>query len=156
MNSFRITLQKGVISSIQNTLSKICHSMIKLDKDPGNSTIENLLKSNLFSGGIENRFLDSFSYQTKTALKGLALIENDSNLLEYIMKEEYSEEDLKLLEIIEPGKDVIVDRLILLFQWDLTRKHIWARTGGEEGMILTRCAFALMVKFNQQFDNFYV
>jgi hypothetical protein len=45
-----------------------------------------------------------------------------------------------------------MDKLVDVLQWDLTRKHIWAKVGGAEGMELTRCAFAVMVKFNQLWD----
>ena len=114
---------------------------MKLQK-PSNSQSEdvllNLLKSNLMSGGMENKFLNFFSINTVEAIKQVAVIEKDKTLLNYVTKEKFSDQDNLLLEILEKGKNKQVDQLIDFFQWELVRRHIWSRTGGEEGMKVTR------------------
>jgi hypothetical protein len=157
LNIFRVIHEENSIAHLQFTLSKICCSFMKLEKVlKDDSLLENMTKSNLFSGGIENRFLNYFSEETKKSIQHLAIVENDANLMNYVTKDELNEEDSRYIEIIEPGTDKIVDKVIDLFQWDLVRRHIWAKSGGKEGILFTRCAFGLMVKFNQQGDNFEV
>lgn len=157
LNIFRVIHEENSIAFLQFTLSKICFSFMKLEKvQKDDSLLENMIKSNLFSGGIENRFLNHFSEETKKSIHHLAVVENDSNLINYVTKDELNQEDTTYLSIIQPGKDKTVDQVIDLFQWELVRRHIWAKSGGKEGMLLTRCAFGLMVKFNQQVDNFEV
>jgi hypothetical protein len=69
--------------------------------------------------------------------------------MDYVTKEEFIDQDYLFQEISQEGKNEAVDKLLEILQWDLTKRHIWARAAGKDGMVLTRCAFAVMVKFNQ-------
>jgi hypothetical protein len=135
------------------SLSKIAHSFIKI-KQPEQKTEEhdvnqNLLKSKILSGGIQNRFLSTFSKETCHTIENLATITGDSTLVKYLEKEEMIDEDEIYQAIINEGKDPAVDRLIDLLQWNLLRRNPAAKAGGAEGMTVSRCAFAANLALNQ-------
>ena len=159
LNALRISYEQGCHKSLLFILSKISHSLIKLSKkeeDNKNELLENLMHSNLLSGGFENRFINEFSEETTKAIKNFAIMENDNTLLNYVSTEEANEQDLLLRPIIDIEKDKMAEELMNLLQWELTRRHFWAKSGGEQAMTLTRCAFAVMVKFNQISDIYEV
>ena len=108
------------------------------------------------SGGIENKFLNLFSTTTADAITQIAIFENDRKLLNYVTKLEYSEKDHLLLEIAQKTKNEVVDKLLDFFQWELLRRHMWAKTGGEDGAVVTRSAFSLMIKFTESVDIFEI
>lgn len=136
------------------TLSKICHSFIKIKdsaekKEDDNDFSQNLLKSKILSGGLQNRFLSTFSKETIQTIENLATITGDKQLHKYLTEVEMIDEDEVYLSIINEGKDEGVDRLINLLQWNLLKRNPMAKAGGPEGMTLSRCAFAGMLALNQ-------
>lgn len=68
-----------------------------------------------------------------------------------------NEEDKLLNSIIFKGTSDIVDRVIGYLQSFLERKIpivAYARLSGEDGMRLSRAAFAGMIKFSEYFEDF--
>ena len=59
------------------------------------------------------------------------------------------DEDDIMHAIINEGKDPAVDKFINLLQWNLMRTKPVVKVGGKEGMILSRCAFAVTLYLNQ-------
>ena len=54
-----------------------------------------------------------------------------------------------MLDIIYPGKNKTMDQLIDLLQWNLLKKNPVMKVGGEDGMILSRSAFAVNLSLSQ-------
>jgi hypothetical protein len=155
-NLLKHNLSKDIMKFCIWGLSKIAHSFIKIkesEKKEDENEYKNLLKSKLLSGGIENRFLSSFSKETCQTIENLAAITGDMKLVQYLSKIEKIDEDEILEAIIHEGKDEAVDRLLNLLQWDLQRKNPTAKVGGADGMTFSRCAFAAMLSLNQHEDS---
>lgn len=157
IESFNCTLRSDLSDELMRmmiwSLAKISHSFIKIEepeikqKDVGSA--QSLLKTKLFSGGIENRFLNTFSEESQEHIVNLASISGDNNLVKYLHESEEMEDDSIMQAIIHEGKDANVDKFINILQWSLLRKNPTARVGGKEGMILSRCAFAATLSLNQ-------
>lgn len=136
------------------SLSKIAHSFIKIkesdkQKDEESTTSQNLLKSKLLSGGIQNRFLSCFSAETCETIENLAEMTGDKKMMQYLSKIETLPEDELMLCFIQPGRSSIVDRFMDLLQWNLLKKNPGAKAGGKEGMEVSRCAFASILSLNR-------
>ena len=68
-----------------------------------------------------------------------------------------TEQDQLLTIIVHKGTSEIVDKVIQHLQQLLERKMplvAFARLSGEDGMRLSRAAFAVMLKFSELFDDF--
>lgn len=135
------------------SLSKITHSFIKIkvpeEKQEEQDFSQNLLKSKILSGGVQNRFLSTFSKETLQTIENLATITGDKKLLKYLTEVQLIDEDECYLNIIHQGRDKSIDKLIDLLQWNLLKKSPFARAGGAEGTAVSRCAFAGMMALNQ-------
>ena len=154
-NFLKYNLSQNTMKFLIWSLSKISHSLIKVDQSDTkqDEVHENLLKSKLFSGGIESRFISTFSKETCENITILATVTNDDQLIQYLTKIEESEEDKIYDAIIHQGKDESVDQLLDLLQWNLMRKNPVAKVGGVEGAIIARCAFASMLALNQNSES---
>lgn len=113
-----------------------------------------LLESKVLSGGLENRFISSFSQETKDTLKPLfeiiQEINQDNSLLEHMKQVTETPEDHLLQAIMSKGKDEEVDLLIDLLQHSLETMQpmvAHARIGGPQGLRMNRVAFAVTIKF---------
>jgi hypothetical protein len=124
------------------------------EKDSEDEIYKNLINSKLMSGGIEDRFLNCFSKDSRQVIKDLAELSNDKKLIQYVTKEEFIDEDESLIAIINEGKSEEIDKFIDVIQWNLTRKNPIARTGGPLGMTVSRCAFACILKINDLYTDF--
>ena len=67
-------------------------------------------------------------------------------------KAKFETEDEKMLELIHAGKNQLLDLTCAALQATLRKKGgqiaSYANLGQEQGMLLTRAAFAVMVKFS--------
>lgn len=139
------------------SLSKIAHSFIKITevekKDEESKANQNLLRSKLLSGGIENRFLSCFSKEACKTIENLAEITGDNKLLQYLSKVDLLEEDEFLQAIIHEGMNPSIDKLLDLLQWNLLKKNPAAKVGDKIGMTLARSAFASLLSFNKNDDD---
>jgi hypothetical protein len=153
----RHNLTEDMMKSMTWTLSKIAHSFIKIkqleSKDEEYNASQNLLKSKILSGGIQNRFLSTFSKETCHTIENLATITGDKKLVDYLSEVTLIEEDDIFMAIIHEGTDSNVDRLIDLLQWNLCRKNPAAKVGGSEGNTVSRCAFASNLALNQNDES---
>lgn len=117
-----------------------------------------IVQSNLLSGGIENRFLHLFSQEAQEQLNELIKISQDKKLLQMLKEDpRATEQDQLLTAIVHKGTSEIVDKVIQHLQQLLERKTplvAFARLSGEDGMRLSRAAFAVMIKFSELFDDF--
>ena len=153
-------LDKDVMKFFVWTISKLSYSFINVKKPTNQSDEEKMnrkiLDSKLLSGGIENRFLSMLSKDTVNSLRDLCEITNDQTIKSYLNGENIEEldEDTIYYAVIHQGKDENVDRVIDLLQTHLEKKHIWGKTGKEEGMKLSRAAFACMLKIAQLYTDF--
>ena len=158
-NFYRARIEHGTLRSLMWTLSKISLSLMHVYAEPlneRNQTLMNLVSSNLLSGGIKVDSLNVFSEKTAKAIEDAAIITKDTKLIDYVKKNECTDEDRMLMNILEEGKDTSVDKLVELLAWEVQRKHIWAKSGGKDGMTITRSAFAVMVKFNRLLQVFEI
>ena len=149
-------ISKDLMKFLIWSLSKVAHSFIKVEEEKVDEEIrthQNLFKSRLLSGGIENRFLNCFSKEASQIIESLAIVTNDNKLIQYLSKSELISEDEDLLAIIHEGRNKSIDKLLELLQWNLSKKNPNARVGGKEGMNLSRCAFACILSLNQHEDN---
>ena len=153
----REKLSDDLMRSMIWSLSKIAHSFIKikqqLKKPEEDEADQKLLKAKVLSGGMENRFLSTFSKETLNTIENLATITGDKQLIKYLTGVELIDEDEVMLSIINQGKDENVDRLINLLQWNLTRRQMQAKAGGAEGMTVSRCAFAATLSLNNNDES---
>ena len=91
-----------------------------------------------------------------------AEIGNNSDLLNHLdetiktlkkneFKSKFEENDLKYLEIIHSGRNSIIDLSLKGLQVAVKKRGglvaSYCNTGGEEGLMLTRAAFSVMLKF---------
>lgn len=89
----------------------------------------------------------------------LIKISQDKKLLQLLKEQPKEREDDKIVQsIIYKGNNESVDRVITYLQQFLERKIpmvAYARLSGEDGMRLSRAAFAVMIKFSEFFDEFH-
>jgi hypothetical protein len=124
-------------------------------KKPEEEKEEKILNSKLLSGGIENRFLTILSKDAVSSLRDLSEVTMDKVIKECLTsKSAELDEDQIYESIIHEGKDENVDRVIDLLQFHLEKKHIWAKTGKDEGLRLSRAAFACMLKISDLYTDF--
>ncbi|CDW82480.1 hect e3 ubiquitin [Stylonychia lemnae] len=114
-----------------------------------------IIQSDLLSGGLQAKYLNLFSVDTQAQITELINVIQDKRLKSFNTERSNSSfetEDEKLVSsTIYKGKNDNVDRLIAYLQQLLERKVPmvpYARLGGEDGMRLTRAAFAVMIKFS--------
>ena len=152
-------LDKDIIKFFVWTISKLSYSFISVKKVAELSEEEKMnkkiLDSKLLSGGIENRFLPILSKDTVNSLRDLCEITADKTIKQYLQSEPKElDEDQVFMSIIHQGKDKNIDRVIDLLQFNLERKYPWAKSAKEEGMRLSRAAFACMIKIGQLYTDF--
>lgn len=155
----RNCLDKDIIKFFVWTISKLSYSFISVKTAAELSEEEKMnkkiLDSKLLSGGIENRFLPILSKDTVSSLRDLCEITADKTIKQYLQSEPKElDEDQVFMSIIHQGKDINIDRVIDLLQFNLERKHPWAKSAKEEGMRLSRAAFACMIKIGQLYTDF--
>ena len=151
VNKTRYFLSKNLIKFLVWSMSKISHSFIKVDQTGDDEDIHhNLLKSRLLSGGLKNRFLSIFDKKSYANIESLSIISGDDKLMDYLAGPKKIDKDNIFEAIIHKSKDEAVDRLLELLQWNLARKNPMAKAGGDQGMILCRCAFVGMLALNQK------
>ena len=133
------------------SISKISHSMIKNEpeEDEVDKVTRDLLNTKLFSGGIQNRFLSTFSSSVCKSIKSLAAIIGNNELEKFLAGPDKTEEDDIIHAIINEGKDPGVDKFINLLQWNLMKTKPFVKVGGKEGMTLSRFALAVTLSLNQ-------
>jgi hypothetical protein len=122
-----------------------------------------VISSNLLSGGMESEHLNIISKDSKDKLIGLARIMDEENLIDgYTGKQEdnlgLEDPCSNLDDIIEAGKNSDVDLTLKCLQRMLETKipmvpH--ARMGGQDGLRMSRAAFAVMIKFSDLLDDFH-
>ena len=156
---FRNHLDKDIIKFFVWTISKLSYSFISVKKvaEPSEEEKMNkkILDSKLLSGGIENRFLPILSKDTVNSLRDLCEITADKTIKQYLQSEPKElDEDLVFMSIIHQGKDKNIDKVIDLLQFNMERKCPWAKSAKEEGMRLSRAAFAWMIKIGQLYTDF--
>ena len=155
----RNNLDKDIIKFFVWTISKLSYSFINVKKVAELSEEEKMnkkiLDSKLLSGGIENRFLPILSKDTVSSLRDLCEITADRTIKEYLVNDPKElDEDQVFMAIIHQGKDKNIDRVIDLLQFNMERKHPWAKSAKEEGMRLSRAAFAWMIKIGELYTDF--
>ena len=100
-----------------------------------------LLDSKVLSGGIENRYVSSFSSEVKQKIKPLLQIEQDAELLGFLENPTETEEDKLLNNVMSAGSCPDADLLLETLQYCLT-KHVplcaYANMGGDEALKLHR------------------
>ena len=117
-------ISEGSMKNIIWTMSKIGNYLIKthqIETDQESDVNKMILKSKLFSGGIQNRFLDLFSKEARQTIKSVATVTGDTNILEYLEEADQNEEDKTMLAFIHSGTNPTVDLFIQLLEWSLKR-----------------------------------
>ena len=117
-------ISEGSMKNIIWTMSKIGNYLIKthqIGTDQESDVNKMILKSKLFSGGIQNRFLDLFSKEARQTIKSVATVTGDTNILEYLEEADQNEEDKTMLAFIHSGTNPTVDLFIQLLEWSLKR-----------------------------------
>jgi len=120
-----------------------------------------LMSSKLLSGGIENRHMNLFTQKTKDTMSDVLHISNDFTLLELLtIKDTNTEDDDILAAIVHPKKNEFVEYLIEVLHHRLVAKGkksvalAFALTGGQEGLTMSRAAFAPLIKFTMHTSDF--
>ena len=154
-------LDKDVIKFFVWTISKMSYSFINVPKEMDLSEEEKMnkaiLDSKLLSGGMENRFLGTLTKDTSSQLRDMCEVTGDKVIKGFLAKEaEKIDDDELYLQIIHHGRDENVDRIIDILQFNLERKHIWAKAAKEDGMRLSRAAFACMIKISGLSTDFFM
>ena len=139
----------------------VSYHLIRLNQDEIGEQ-KNLSKLNILQGGVEPRFIPSLSAETKRQIEGSFKITNDQELRELAMKDEndvnLEPSDKLFIEILDSTQSsqkvqTVID---LLQQYLRTKKPIcvFASVGAEQGMRLTRAAFAVILKFSDSLGPF--
>ena len=121
----------------------------------------------MLQGGLERRFIPELSDKTKQLIKGFFKITQDDELRDLSLKgadeAERTDEDTLLEHIAEKpttprpsldGNDYVEVTLEVLQHAACQRKGPRLRVGGDDGMRLTRAAFAVIIKFSEQVPLF--
>lgn len=115
-----------------------------------------ILSSNLLSGGIEDAHLPLFSQESKEILTSFATLMDDQVYIKALSNESQDSDDT-LQAIIYKGKNADVDKAIKYLQKMIESSRprpAYASLGGENGLKLTRSAFAVMIKFSDLLQDF--
>ena len=113
---------KDFMKNVIWSISKISNYLIKSkEEETGRDVNKMILKSKLFSGGIQNRFLNFFSKEALQNIRSVSAITDDASLLNYLEKAEQNEEDKTMLAFIHSGTNPIVDLFVQLLEWSLKR-----------------------------------
>ena len=105
-------LDTGIIKSTIWSISKICHYCINSNEDKTEHTNDDnkiLLRSKLFAGGIQNRFLNLFSSEAIHTITSVASFIGDNNILGKEEEVKQTEEDKIMFAIIHKESNVSVD-----------------------------------------------
>jgi len=133
-----------------------------------------IMGSKLMSGGFANRHLGLFSQKSIDEITQVCNISGDIEMQKNIkiynesneeQKKSEDEEEGILSGVIHAGKDRCTDVLIAFLHKALInpRRKVngkmamvpHARVGGEDGMCMHRCAFAVMLKFSGGLKQFF-
>ena len=115
-------MDTGIIKSTIWSISKICHYFINSNEDKTEHTNDGneiILKSKLFSGGIQNRFLSLFSSEVLHTITSVSSFIGDNNILGKEEEVKQTEEDKIMFAIIHKESNEKVDLLIQLLEWEL-------------------------------------
>lgn len=149
---------KHKVKLIAWTLSKVSHSLIKIDasekKEEKMREKQNLMEATVMSGGLEHRFLHCFSEDTKTHIRTMCDISQDDTLVKHMDDIKLIDEDRMFMDLIYEGRNASVDTLIDFLQWHILRRNPVMKVGGADGMILSRCAFASNLSLNRYHHEF--
>ncbi|CAI2387911.1 unnamed protein product [Moneuplotes crassus] len=134
-------------------LSHISNNMIRItDESQDNyekGGTQYLLQANIFSEGIQDKFLNHFDEEVVDQIKNLAIIFDDLQIVKIIEDTSIEDEHKFMKALIYEGTDRRVDALIDLLQWNLLNKNPDAKAGGKKGMTVVRCAFAANLALNR-------
>lgn len=127
-------------------------------------------KSNLLSGGIETKHLSSFSEKAKDELRAMATLMEDEDMLKNLSVEGDAKNDCDDGDVLEAvafsGTNDDTEKLVkALHTIQKTGLNIdgcdvkfkanmgLAMYGSNDGMKITRAAFAIMIKFSDLADD---
>lgn len=132
--------------------------------------LQNIISSNLLSGGIEIKHLTNISESTKDELMELATLMDDQEMLKNLKVEKKKDDDgdFDILQAAAfQGKNEDTDKLITALhniqrtglriegsEVTFTPNLGLAMVGRDDGMKLARAAFAIMIKFSDLMDDF--
>ena len=68
-NLTKTHLSEDLISFLTWSLSKVCHSLVKNYPEGKNENLDKLMTSKLFSGGIETKYISTFSEKAQKEIK---------------------------------------------------------------------------------------
>ena len=108
-------------------------------------TLQLALSSSLFSGGLDPNHYNMLSEETKKAVAKFAALSEDPGVLKNLNQDA---PESKLEAIVTEGKSKGVDFTIGLLQKLVMRTVAYSRIGGQDGLRMTRAAFAVMIKFS--------
>ena len=123
---------------------------------------ELLSKLNILQGGVEPRFIPSLTQETKDQIEGSFKLTNEARM-QKLAQQDASEvvkeaQDVLLGGVIDPAESKAeVEVTIRLLQQALRTKVPMcpiATIGGENGMNLTRAAFAVLLKCTDNISGF--
>jgi hypothetical protein len=136
------------------TIGKISHSLIRIEDTESveNRINRKLLKSKILSGGLQRRFLSNLSENTKNVIKIMIEYEKDKHLFSDLTNPTPCEMHKYMMSIIGKERNENVELFIKFLQWNLLKRNPMAKAGGEEGLMATRCAFAVNLSLNRK-DN---
>lgn len=131
-------------------------------KNEESASRKNLNKLNILQGGVEPRFIPSLSAETKRQIEGSFKITNDTDLRELALQNDdqvtLEPSDQLYSEIVDSSMtSAKVQTSIDLLQKYLSTKQpvcVFANLGGENGMRLSRSAFAVLLKFSDSLPAF--
>lgn len=126
------------LKSITWSLSRIACNFARIPQINQNESPEYLVKANIISGGINNKFLYIFNKAVKNEIAILAQALGEKELERAITHPSTSEHYELMLAFIHQGKNQDVDLLIELLQWNSLKKNPFCKIQGEEGMVVTR------------------
>jgi hypothetical protein len=155
--SSRKWIRSIFIENLEFTLSKIAHNLIKINpqkkKDITLTALNNLFKSKAMSGGLKSKFFSSYFWQHMHIFEIWAQITGDKKLTGELSNPSISDEEKILMNIIHEGQNESVDWFINLLQWTLLKKNPILKAGGEEGMKVSRAAFAAILSLNENYKD---
>ena len=140
------------------TLSKISYSLIltRFGDNEVHKKLKKLLDSQLLSGGIDLRHINTFKEETKASIVSMFDIFKDKDLIDKIDRKEESEHEKYFQATLNLGKMPEVDTTIELFHWNFERnmKDTENQEYNSDEIMAIRGVFASAIKLSDLVENF--
>lgn len=151
---FALHIRSIMMGQLSTYSSQFVRVKVEEEKD---QEYQKVLQSELLSGGIDLKHINVYTDETKKILEQDAELSDNQEMLKALKANHENDEQDILLKVMYKEKDKTIDRLIEYYQKNLLKmrhKFAHATIGGDDGMRITRAAFAVLLKYRDLVTDF--